>query len=181
MTDFWFDNPSILLNIFERVPYGFIEKLNYIFALAILISLVLVLIFNGELSYFLVAIIIGAVTIMLKHYHVESFTSKETSKHNPYNNPTVLSGISIDEQGYVDNEIADEMFYSNTFQEYDDIYQTGLSRRQFHTIAGPTIPNDREALGEWLYNSRGRSCKEGNTDRCLKNINLHRTDLDKIG
>lgn len=181
MTEFWFDNPKILLKIFNSLPYSFIEKLNYIFAISLLISLVLVLIFDGELTYFLIAIAIGIVTIVLKNHHIEKFSQKEIVKNNPYNNPSVLSDIPISEQGYVDNDLADEMFYSNTFQEYDDIYQTGLSRRQFYTIPGPTIPNDRDTLANWLYNSHGSSCKQGNADRCLKNINLHRTDLDKIG
>ena len=182
MTDFWFDNPSVLLRPFDKIPYGFIEKLNYIFVLSLLISLVLVLIFGGDLSYILIAIIVGGVTVLLKHHHTEQFVSEDVNKHNPYNNPSML----LDKQGTTehnyDYDKADDMFYSNTFQEYDDIYQTGLSRRQFYTIPGPTIPNDREKLANWLYNNRGEgSCKEGNSDRCLKNINLHRTDLDKVG
>lgn len=181
MTEFWLDNPSVLLTPFNKIPYGFIERLNYIFAIAILISLILVLIFKGDLSYILIAIIIGGVTIVLKHYHIEDFQSQELSKHNPYNNPSVLSNVPQEQQGYVDNDTADELFYSNTFQEYDDIYQTGLSRRQFYTIPGPTIPNDRDTFANWLYNNRGNSCKQGNSNRCLKNINLHRTDLDKVG
>lgn len=180
MNKFWLENPRVLLNI-PDFPYGFIDKLNFIFVLSIVISIVLIFLFGGDLKFIVIAILIGFITILLKNrYDSERFQQQciIQKKNNPFNNPTIYD--KSDRAPCVDPEKSDQLFYENTFQEYDDIYQTGLSRRQFYTIPGPTIPNDRETLANWLYNSHGSSCKQGNTDRCLKNINLHRTDVDKI-
>jgi hypothetical protein len=68
------------------------------------------------------------------------------------------------------------MFLKNTFRDVDDIYNKKSYIRQFYTVPSKTIPNDRETLIQWLYNSNNnkKSCKEGNMYRCIKNINLDR-------
>ena len=73
--------------------------------------------------------------------------------------------------------------YKNIFRDANDLYDRGLSIRQFYTIPGKTIPNDQNTFAQWLYNTNNnkKSCKEGNQIRCIQNLNLDRTDLDIVG
>ena len=98
--------------------------------------------------------------------------------NNTFMNPNVLD-TTYAKPCEVDDAILNENFYTNTFRDVNDFYERGLSVRQFHTIAGKTIPNDRDSLMQWLYNSNDnkKSCKEGNSSRCIKNINLDRDYL----
>lgn len=184
MSTFWLNNPKIL---FKEIPdkFTFIDKLNYIFLASIIISVLLVLINKLDLSYLSFAIIIAIITVIIyQHkyiYNIEKFSKKgclSPSVDNPFMNPNIISK-KFQEPCDVDNAILNEKFYTNTFRDVNDFYERGLSVRQFYTISGRTIPNDRDTLGQWLYNSNDnrKSCKQGNYIRCAKNIDLERTDL----
>ena len=82
-----------------------------------------------------------------------------------------------------DINILNDNFYQNTFRDVNDFYERGLSVRQFYTVPGKKIPNDRNTLAQWLYNSNYNkvSCKEGNDVRCMKNLDLERTDTRRSG
>jgi hypothetical protein len=62
----------------------------------------------------------------------------------------------------------DDYFNENVFRETDDLYNKSLLPRQFYTVPSTTIPNEREKLADWLYNT-GPSCKE-NGLVCYDNI-----------
>lgn len=187
MSVFWLNDPSVL---FKEIPDNitFIDKLNIIFLVSIVISIILVLINNFELSYLALAIIVGIITfIIYEHkyvYNVENFNSKcvMPSVNNPFMNPNVLD-TEYAKPCDIDNAILNENFYTNTFRDVNDFYERGLSVRQFYTVAGKTIPNDRDSLAQWLYNTNDnkKSCKQGNSSRCIKNINLDRDDLRYVG
>jgi|TARA_B110000259_G_scaffold36448_1_gene41048 hypothetical protein len=184
MSIFWFHNPKVL---FQEIPdiLTFIDKLNLIFLASVVISIILVLINKLDLSYLSFAIIIAIITVVIyQHkyvYNIEKFSKNGCimpSVDNPFMNPNLLSK-KFEEPCNVDNAILNDNFYTNTFRDVNDFYERGLSVRQFYTVSGRTIPNDRETLGQWLYNSNDnrKSCKEGNSLRCLKNIDLERNDL----
>jgi len=191
MYKFWLNEPSVLINISDNIPtkLTFIEKLNIIFLISIIISLILIIINKGDLSYIILAIIVGIITIILYNNlkDNEKFKNKcnKSSVHNPFMNPNVLDNthdFNLDPCD-INDDILNNNFYTNTFRDVNDLYENGLSVRQFYTIPGKTIPNDRETLIQWLYNSNfnKKSCKEGNDIRCLKNIDLERTDQRRSG
>ena len=193
MYSFWIDNPKILIELIENPPdnLSFVDKLNIIFAVSIILSIILVLINKFDLSYIILAIIVGLLTIFLNEQKnlldKENFSQKcnKSSIHNPFMNPNVFDNnhdLNLDPCDDNDN-ILNDNFYQNTFRDVNDFYERGLSVRQFYTVPGKKIPNDRNTLAQWLYNSNYNkvSCKEGNDVRCMKNLDLERTDTRRSG
>lgn len=187
MSIFWLNDPTVL---FQEIPdkLTFIDKLNFIFLGGLILSIILVLLNNFDLSYLSLALIVAIITFVIyQHkyvYNIENFKSNcvMPSVNNPFMNPNVLD-TTYAKPCAVDNAILNKNFYTNTFRDVNDFYERGLSVRQFHTVAGKTIPNDRDSLMQWLYNSNDnkKSCKQGNSSRCIKNINLDRDDLRFVG
>lgn len=187
MSTFWLEDPKQLINVLQTKPdeYTIIQKLNMIMAIAVIISISLVLINKGDLSFIMIAIVFGALTIAIheqyKYKLAEEYRNKciQSTVNNPFMNPNILEPSNTP-PCIVDNQILYDNFYTNTFRDVNDFYERGLSVRQFYTVPGKTIPNEREKLTEWLY-EKGPSCKEGNAQRCIDNINLDRTDLRRVG
>ena len=187
MNTFWLNDPSVL---FKEIPHNitFIDKLNIIFLISIIISIILVLINNFDLSYLALTIIVGIITfIIYEHkyvYNLENFDSKciMSSVNNPFMNPNIID-TKYSKPCDINNTILNKNFYTNTFRDVNDFYERSLSVRQFYTVPAKTIPNDRDSLAQWLYNTNNnkKSCKQGNHSRCLKNINLDRNDLRYVG
>jgi hypothetical protein len=99
------------------------------------------------------------------------------TQSNPFMNPNILdkkydednnmfSACSIENSKISKN--MDDYFSENVFRETDDLYNKSLLPRQFYTVPSTTIPNEREKLGDWLYNN-GPSCKE-NSLKCYDNV-----------
>lgn len=184
MNKFWLDDPSVL---FREIPNNleFVDKLNLIFLVSVVISIILVLINNFDLSYLMLAIVVGIITFILyQHkyvYKVEDFKNRciEPSFDNPFMNPSHFNS-SYAPPCDSDNRLLNDMFYADTFRDVNDFYERGLSIRQFYTVPASTIPNDRDTLANWLYNNK-TSCKQGNYTRCIENIGLDRTDTRKTG
>ena len=187
MNKFWLNNPLVL---FQEIPDNleFVDKLNLIFLVSLVISIILVLINNFDLSYLMLAIVVGIITFILyqhKYIHkVEDFKNRciEPSNDNPFMNPSHFND-SYAPPCDTDNKILNDMFYADTFRDVNDFYERGLSIRQFYSVPASTIPNDRDTLAKWLYNSNNNktSCKQGNYTRCIENIGLDRTDTRKTG
>tara|TARA_B100000497_G_scaffold96116_1_gene107921 strand:- start:5 stop:445 length:441 start_codon:yes stop_codon:yes gene_type:complete len=98
------------------------------------------------------------------------------TENNPFMNPNILTtkkgnqeyaACSIHNKNV--NKNINKYFYEKIFRNADDIYDKSTLDRQFYTVASTTIPNNREKLGDWLYN-RGPSCKEGNGSKCYNNL-----------
>lgn len=61
-------------------------------------------------------------------------------------------------------------FDEKLIRDVDDIFHNNASDRQFYTNPVTTIPNDQTQFAKWLYGS-GKTCKEGNGDKCYRNMN----------
>ena len=92
--------------------------------------------------------------------------SRPTDK-NPFSNMTV--GALINDPGrapacsYDAPGVADEMrrgFNSGLFKNLEDVYEVENSQRQFYTMPVTTSAPDTIAFAEFLYGSRGKTCKE---------------------
>lgn len=63
----------------------------------------------------------------------------------------------------------DDHFSHNLFRDVDDAFGRSTSSRQFYTMPSTTVPNDRDALAKWLYQTPP-TCKEGNMERCTSTV-----------
>lgn len=190
---FWLENPKILFSDdFDfQIPSGFVDRLNFFFRYSLILSIILAIIFQ-DLNFLLLAIIIGLITIMFyynrkEHYNnddeitiIDNKVCRNSTFHNPFMNPSLLD-IKEHQIEACNHEKVDmnKKFYEGVYRSANDLYDKEASLRQFYTVPSTTIPNNQGEFANWLYN-QGPSCKEGNYDRCTKNINLHRTDLDKV-
>lgn len=169
------------------------EKLNTIIRLILFIGLISAFIFNDS-RFILFIFIMLIVSIIIYSFNVkqlelsEKFLDRKNldvidnklcvkpTKDNPFMNPTLLD-ISYNpnkpDACSIDNEKVaksiNDKFYSRVYREAGDIYGTMSSERQYYTVPSTSIPNDRESLGEWLYQG-GKSCKENNGVKCYDNL-----------
>ena len=192
---FWLDNISELMNpiIIPDINMTIEEKINAIIRAIIFVGLICTLIFN-DTRYILFIIIIMIVSILIINYQydknkkiekyldlndldiVDNKKCIKPTENNPFMNPNILTtkkgnqeyaACSIHNKNV--NKNINKYFYEKIFRNADDIYDKSTLDRQFYTVASTTIPNNREKLGDWLYN-RGPSCKEGNGSKCYNNL-----------
>ena len=188
---FWLDNLNILTIpiLIPDINMTFEEKLNSIIRGLLFLGIIFTLVFNDP-KYILFVLIIMIISIIIYNYQYEKNKQIEKylndnnldiinnkkcvkpTKSNPFMNPNILeknnmfAACSI-ENSKINKEM-DEHFNENVFRETDDLYNKSLLPRQFYTMPSTTIPNEREKLGDWLYNA-GQSCKENNL-QCYDNI-----------
>lgn len=193
---FWLNNLKVLSKPI-LIPNNYMtieEKINAIIRLILFVGIISTLIFNDS-RYILFVIIIMIISIVIYNYQNEKKLRTEKylndndldiinnekcikpTSNNPFMNPNIVN-INYQENSQpkscsIENrKISNDMkkyFYANVFRETDDIYDKNLLERQFYTVPATSIPNEREKLGDWLYN-RGPSCKEENGIQCYNNL-----------
>jgi len=93
-----------------------------------------------------------------------------SSANNPFSNATV--GALLDNEArppacsYDDVGMAATMrknFNKGLFRNLDDVYEVENSQRQFYTMPVTTAAPDLTAFGQFLYGSKGTTCKEDNS------------------
>lgn len=189
---FWLDNLNILTIpvLIPDINMTFEEKLNSIIRALLFLGIIFTLIFNDS-KYILFVLIIMIISIIIYNYQyeknrqIEKYLNENNldiinnkkcikpTKANPFMNLNILesknskfSACSIENSKI--NKNMNKYFNENVFRETDDLYNKSLLPRQFYTMPSTTIPNEREKLGDWLYNN-GESCKE-NTIQCYNNL-----------
>jgi hypothetical protein len=189
---FWLDNLNILTIpvLIPDINMTFEEKLNSIIRGLLFLGIIFTLVFNDS-KYILFVLIIMIISIIIYNYQyeknrqIEKYLNENNldiinnkkcikpTKANPFMNLNILesknnlfSACSIENSKI--NKNMNEYFNENAFRETDDLYNKSLLPRQFYTMPSTTIPNEREKLGDWLYNN-GESCKE-NSIKCYNNI-----------
>lgn len=60
----------------------------------------------------------------------------------------------------------DRAFNENLFADVEDVYARENAKRAFYTMPSTSIPNDQGSFARWLYKVDGKTCKEGNGQRC---------------
>jgi len=190
---FWLDNINKLSmnNLIPDINMTIEEKINAIVRAVLFVGIICTLIFNDS-RYILFIIIIMVLSILIINYQYDKNKKIEKylnlnyydivnnkkcvkpTKNNPFMNPDITN---INNEKYESCSINDintnkninNLFYSSVFRDSTDIYDKSSLDRQFYTVPSTSIPNDRETLGEWLYN-RGPSCKEGSGEKCYNNL-----------
>ena len=93
-----------------------------------------------------------------------------STKNNPFMN-VLLNEISDGERkpaNYCDENIENNFNHNNYF-DIEDIFNRKNSSRQFYTNPVTSNTNNQTDFAKFLYNSR--SCKSGDQEQCVKNIN----------
>ena len=171
------------------------EKLNAIVRFFIYLGILLALI-KSNYKYLLLGIVAALITIVINNYEntqqietdkflkaknleiVDNKVCARSTVENPFMNLSIAD-ITLNpshpqacdvENSYVKNNIA-KNFYSRVFRDVNDIYGKDASERQFYTMPCTKVANDQGDFAKWLYSNGGsKSCKEGNSEQCWRNI-----------
>tara|TARA_Y100000389_G_C17471316_1_gene531432 strand:- start:1137 stop:1760 length:624 start_codon:yes stop_codon:yes gene_type:complete len=195
---FWLEDPLILFNddFNFNIPSDLIGRLNFFFKYVLILSIILTILFQ-DANFLLLAIVFALLTILIYYHDLSRNKEKYTDEtafidnkvctnstfHNPFMNPSVYdisNNPNKPDACNIEKVDMNSNFYEGVFRSTNDIFDKESSLRQFYTVPSTSIPNKQKEFAEWLYNE-GPSCKEGNYDRCVKNINLDRTDLNRVG
>ena len=194
----WYEDISKLFyeeNIFQIIPLQTMTleaKINAIIRFFIYLGIILTL-FHADTRYLLMGIIAMALSYpiyelenkdkvkaeaFLKSKEVDIVDNKactRSSIENPFMNPSVVDIVHTPDRPEACNitnqnvkTLVDKNFSERVFKDVTDIWGRDYAAREFYTVPSTTIPNKQGEFAEWLYGT-GATCKEGNTQECLKN------------
>jgi hypothetical protein len=186
MTDFWFDNPKILLkNLDEFIPerkLGFIKNINAIIRFTIYYSILIILL-EYNINYLYISLILIIISYYYGNFYYikENFNDSEQEKKctrptedNPFMNYTIgdLLDNSDRSEACKYDDIKDEMrekFRKNLYSDSSDLWGKYISDRNFYTMPNTNIVNNQKEFAEWCYGNQGKYdiCKETGKN-CLK-------------
>ena len=188
---------NFLFEIIPKKEYNLNRKLNAILRFTIYYSF-LVYLMDTKKRYVLSYIIGMAIfTYLIYFKYKESFMDRETNKilngsedmnikelssecriptkDNPFMNP-LLSDFgsntskpacaSYNNKG-VQRE-TEKLFKEDLYEDVNDIFGKENSQRQFFSVPGNSVPNDRDTFMKWCYQTPP-TCKEGNGLQCSAN------------
>ena len=97
------------------------------------------------------------------------------TKDNPFMNP-LLSDFgsnkskpacpSYNNKGV--QRVTEDLFEEDLYKDINDIFGKENSQRQFFSVPGNSVPNDRDTFMKWCYKTPP-TCKEGNGLQCMAN------------
>ena len=189
MTQFWINDPTILLNKNQLVFWPtecmhMNEKLNAITRLVVLLSLI-GFVFTINFNFILISVLTLVCVVVyyrLNHNTKENFEKQDMNKYtvptikNPMMNVLLpeLNGNSnrkpalesyLPETEKLINETVKQQVSKNVdsrlFQGLNNELDLEYSMRNFYTNPNTTIPNDQKGFSEFLYGEM-ISAKEGN-------------------
>jgi hypothetical protein len=185
----WFKNIRVLfLRPSEIIPtrdQSDAERVNAIVRLVLYCSLAVALIKSNIMYLVLGLVIIAIVSLAFamgdkKKKKNESYSNlrpttvkrerkdcSPSTANNPFSNATVGALLGDEGRapacGYDTPGVAKEMrknFNKGLFRNLDDVYEVENSQRQFYTMPSTTAAPDTIAFAQFLYGSRGATCKE---------------------
>ena len=190
---FWLNDYKILFysnrltEFFPTINMTLIEKLNAIFRLSIYLSILLYLVTNNYL-YFYIMIIIGVFTTFIYYNQkdnielyfnsidgsdnnivvqreVDNLSDVEPTTENPFMNINLITDNKEKPQApksWNNDDLQkniDDKFNYNLYRDVGDLYGKSNSQREYYTMPSTTIPNEQTAFAKWCY-STGPTCKE---------------------
>lgn len=185
----WYDDVGVLYakydDFFPRPDHSDAERLNAFVRLMAYASLAAFLV-RFDVKYLVIGTIVSAVaTLAFKNSTMymarpEPFANVRPSTvqknkqrctrstpENPYSNMTIGTLISDPTRApacsYDDPSVAADIrsnFNRGLYRNLEDVYEVENSQRQFYTMPVTTSAPDTIAFAEFLYGSRGKTCKE---------------------
>jgi hypothetical protein len=68
-------------------------------------------------------------------------------------------------------ESTEKYFNYNLYKDVEDVWDRRNSQREFVTLPGTTIPNDRDSFMKWCWKTT-YVCKDGDLEYCLQNEHM---------
>ena len=188
---------NFLFEIIPKKEYNLNRKLNALLRFIIYYSLIVYLM-DTKKRYVLSFIIgMGIFTYLIYFKYKESFMNRENNKimngsedmninelssecriptkDNPFMNP-LLSDFgsnkskpacpSYNNKGV--QRVTEDFFEEDLYKDINDIFGKENSQRQFFSVPGNSVPNDRDTFMKWCYQTPP-TCKEGNGLQCSAN------------
>ena len=97
------------------------------------------------------------------------------SKDNPFMNPLLTDYGKDTFKPAIDSynnkgiqRVIEENFEEDLYKDVTDIFGKNNSQRQFFSVPGNSVPNDRDTFMKWCYQTPP-TCKEGNGLQCAAN------------
>jgi len=184
MSDYWYKNPIILINNYDKFfpcsKYSKIEKVNSIALFGIYYAIIII-IFKLNTKFISISICLIILSIFLGVMDkYEMFINKTTNykcvhptRNNPFMNFTLGDHImnpnrlpACDTDDVRNEELAN--YRNNNIVELGDLYGKTITDRNFYTMPSTTIVNDLKGFLDFTYGDFGK-CKSEGKD-CLKNI-----------
>ena len=101
------------------------------------------------------------------------------SKDNPFMNPLLTDYGKDTFKPSIDSynnkgvqRVIEKNFEEDLYKDVTDIFGKNNSQRQFFSVPGNSVPNDRDTFMKWLYQTPP-TCKEGNGSQCVANNFTH--------
>ena len=188
---------NFLLDIIPKKEYDLNRKLNALLRFTIYYSLI-VFLMDTKKKYVLTFIIGMAIfTYLIEYKYKDAFMDKVNNKlmnnthdmnindlssdcriptkDNPFMNP-LLSDYGTDKskpacQSYNNKgvqRVTEDYFEEDLYKDVNDIFGKENSQRQFFSVPGNSVPNDRDTFMKWCYQTPP-TCKEGNGLQCAAN------------
>ena len=106
--------------------------------------------------------------------NIDENECKIPTKDNPFMNPLLTDKRTNKKacKSYNNREIQKQInnnFNNRLYKDVSEVFNKNNSQRSFYTVPSTTFPNDRDKFTKWLY-KLPKTCKEGNGDQCVGNI-----------
>ena len=190
-----------LLEILPKKEFDLNRKLNSLLRFTIYYCVIIYLLDNSKINYLYFIVGMGIFTYMIHYKYKESFQRKINTqlmndntdnineisdkfklptKDNPFMNPSLgdynteksLPSLDSYNNKGVQRKIEDN-FNEELYRDVNDVFGKNNSQRQFFTVPGNDVPNDRDTFMKWCYQTPP-SCKEGNGLQCAANqLGMH--------
>lgn len=171
MNTLWYNNPQILLSewyqFFPNNSLSREQKINAIARFAIY-YLILVIIFNQNLKWLSISIILLIISFCLGYSENFEQINKvsmcvKPTKNNPFMNYMISDDVTREPACEYD-DVKDEMrneFKKDIIPDPADLWGTNISDRNFFTMPWTQIINNQSGFANWLYGNSGTCKNEG--------------------
>jgi len=176
---FWFNDYTVLfhknrlLEFFPSSDHSYPEKINAMSRFIIYFSVILA-VSKKKMRYLAIAVSVLFV-MWVSVNHTETSLKEEFSPpipnscqaptlNNPYMNVLLADDTTRAEACRDRVEQADAKWRQGLYQNFDDVFNTQNSERQFYTMPNTTTPNKQKEFAMWLYGNPNETCKEKNAN-----------------
>jgi len=188
---------KFLFDIIPKKGYDLNRKLNTLLRFTIYYCLIVYLL-DTKKTYVLYFILgMALFTYLIQHKYKKAYNEKVNNnlmnnsedvdikelssecriptKDNPFMNP-LLSDYGTDKSkpacpSYNNKgvqRVTEDFFEDDLYKDVNDIFGKENSQRQFFSVPGNSVPNDRDTFMKWCYQTPP-TCKEGNGLQCAAN------------
>jgi hypothetical protein len=179
MEEIWFKNPGVLIQLdkltkfFPHKDMSKEEKLNAIVRFGLYLSILLYIYNNNYNNLYIIIIVLGITYFIYtnKNLNILGGSQQKEYTYSTVDNPLknrLVHELSTNKPPAISNECdkkqVSENLNSKLYRSVGDCGDNQHSQRQWFTVPDPTAGD----FAKWLYDKP--SCKSGDKDTCVENI-----------